>query len=104
MEEIKMYLEMLRPEEIRVNEFGRETIEIHVDHASAIADLLEGFAAKLDDVTNRMHAFREASEEFKSELKQEKKAASDLREENKILWSALNLATGRVRELWEGAR
>ena len=97
MEEIKMYLEMLRPEKIRVNEFGRETFEIHADHASAIADLLEGLEAKLEHD-------REWIQRLEKGLRDEKKAASDLREENKILWDALNMATGRVRELWGAAK
>lgn len=96
--EIQDYIDMLRPEA----KFGTDVENVHLpaEHASAIADLLEGLVKKLDDTTNRMRASEESSESFRMEWKQEKKIASDLREENKILWSALNLATGRVRELW----
>lgn len=103
MEEIKMYLELLRPE---THMMGAEIANVCLpaDHASAIADLLEGLAAKLNDASERIHTNKALNRQIEEELKQEKKAASDLREENKILWSALNLATGRVRELWEGAK
>lgn len=96
--EIRDYIEMLRPEP----KFGTDIVNVCLpaECAYAIADLLEGLVKKLDDTTNRMRASEEASEQLKMEWKQEKKIASDLREENRILWSALNMATGRIRELW----
>lgn len=96
MMEIQDCIELLRPEPQMM---GAQIANVCLpaEYASNIADLLEGLAAKLEHD-------REWIQRLEKGLRDEKKVASDLREENKILWGALNMATGRVRELWEGAK
>ena len=96
--EIQDYIKLLRPEPM----FGTDIVNVCLpaEHASAIADLLEGMSAKDASWQEEHEEMIDMHNAAQEKINKAMDRIAALREENEILWSALNLATGRLRELW----
>lgn len=106
MENTKMCLDLLRPKQQEQPMFGEEPVADEVilsnEQAEEIAALLEKMAEDNNRFRDIIHIEKALTQQVEDELKQEKRVSADLRKENKIIWSALYVATGRIQELQEG--